>query len=106
MFSWLTSYWYPNGNVDYIDPDSPEQTIKYVFLEKIKYIEENVGRNINKIYKLESKNNTLRQNLHRANNTISTLHYQIQNLEKRLETIEKKLDGSIVLEQLPPLHIN
>lgn len=92
MLGWLSEYFlYPN--VDYIDPDSPEQTIKYVFLEKLKIIEENCGRNINKIGKLENENYHLKKQLKR--NKLS-----IRHLHNRIEYLENILTESIVLKPL------
>lgn len=108
MFNWFFNYWYPE-NPDYIDPDSPEQTIKYVFLEKIKHIEENVGRNTNKTYQNKSQYYNLLREFRRVNTSINNLHKYIQNLENRIETIETIFKNSIVLEPLPlesSSHIN
>lgn len=96
MLGWITEYFYPPENVDYIDPDSPEQTIKYVFLEKLKVIEENCGRNMNKINKLENENYELKKQLKKTSSSMRYFH-------DRIIFLEQKLENSIVLEPLPPL---
>ena len=102
MLGWMGSYLFSeyDEHVDYIDPDSPEQTIKYVFLEKMKQLEESIARQTSKIYRLEDRNDNLSKELNRSKQSISHLHRMIEDLEERFEILEKKLSKSIILEPL------
>ena len=87
-------------NQDYYNPDSPEETIKYVFLEKIKYIEERLGRLVSKVDNLEEENRRLRNEVNRSGNSIMNLHNMIKEQSERLKKLQEKLSQSIILEPL------
>lgn len=100
MLALIYSYIYNTTQPpDYIDPDSPEQTIKYVFLEKIKSIEEDLSKNINKTYKLENTIDDLKKENKRLQRSLNHLYNRIQYLEE-------KLNNSIVLESLPNIIVD
>lgn len=101
MIAWVGSFFlseYKEQYPDYVDPDSPEQTIKYVFLEKLKYIEESSGRNTNRSYTNETNISNLRKQLNQSNRTINNLYRFTEDLQKRLDILENKLSKSIILE--------
>ena len=86
MFEWLF-----NGEVINKTP-TPEVT-NYIILQKMKYFEEQIGKNVNKITRLEIENRELKLEIMR-------LKKSNQHLYDKTNYLEDKLTKCIVLEPL------
>ena len=96
MFSWLFGY---KDDTPLLDFDSFEQTQNYIILQKMKQFEEKIVDQTNRVGQLEFENRQLHVKLKRSYQSLNILYNRIQSLEKKLES-------SIVFESLPPLIVH
>ena len=101
MFEWLF-----NDNIKNQTPSPPPAELSnYIILQKMKYFEGEIAKNINKITTLEMENKELKMDIIRLKKSNQILYDKTNYLEDKLNTcivLEPLTPGVIVEPQTPP----